>query len=99
MGDGFTITGEKNLRNVRILTLRAALKLEVNTGMRLTRGPAPYATIKREMGFRGNKEKVLAQLNAYIEEHILPEVSKTVRGASTVTGLKEREENDYHKVP
>lgn len=65
------ITGEQNIANARILTLRAALRLEV-LGLKRSRGCSVYAIIKREFGFKGSKQRVLEQLNAYTEEHILP---------------------------
>jgi hypothetical protein len=53
----------------RILTLKAALKLEV-AGM-TRRGRSVYAIVKDEFGFRGSKQKVLDQLEAYCQENIL----------------------------
>ena len=49
----------------RLLTIKSGLKLEIK-GMRLTRGRSCYAIAKSEFGFRGNKEKVLAQVEALI---------------------------------
>lgn len=71
------ITGEQNIRNVRILALRSALRLEVK-GLRLSRGRSAYKMIKDEFGFKGNKETVLAQLDIYIALNILPEEPATV---------------------
>lgn len=65
------ITGAEKIRNVRVLVLRSALKLEV-LGMG-RRGRSAYAIIKKEFGFRGNKQRVLDQLNKFIHENILPE--------------------------
>ena len=47
-----------------LLQLKYALKLEIG-GMRHSRGSV-YAYVKRMFGFRGNKAKVLAQLEAHI---------------------------------
>ena len=44
----------------RMRTLRGALKLEV-LGMK-RRGPSVYSIVKKEFGFKGNKQKVLEQL-------------------------------------
>ena len=52
----------------RILTLRAGLRLEV-LGIKRSRSPSFYAVTKDEFGFKGNKQKVLDQLNAYIDEN------------------------------
>ncbi len=64
------ITGEQNIKNARILTLRSALKLEV-AGMS-RRGRSVYSIVKEELGFKGNKQKVLDQLNDHINQNILP---------------------------
>lgn len=49
----------------RMLTMRSALRLEV-LGMRHSRGSV-YALVKREFGFRGNKQAVLDQLSLQIQ--------------------------------
>jgi hypothetical protein len=48
----------------RKLMLRSALRLEVQ-GIRVWRHTTAYAIIKREFGFRGNKQKVY---DAYSEQ-------------------------------
>lgn len=62
---GIMITGREDIAFYRLLTMRAALSLECK-GMHHSRGSV-YALVKREFGFKGNKEKVLAQLEAHIE--------------------------------
>ena len=59
------ITGERNIALWRLLTMKAALKLEV-AGMRHSHGSV-YALVKREFGFKGNKARVLEQLTAHID--------------------------------
>ena len=59
------ITGKDNIALYRLLTLKAALKLEC-LGMKHSQGSV-YALVKREFGFKGNKASVLAQLTAHIE--------------------------------
>ena len=59
------ITGKDNIALYRLLTLKAALKLET-LGMKHSQGSV-YALVKREFGFKGNKASVLAQLTAHIE--------------------------------
>ena len=49
----------------RLKALRGALKLEI-LGMRRN-GRSVYAIIKEEFGFKGNKQKVLQQLEDKIE--------------------------------
>ena len=50
----------------RVRALRGALKLEV-LGMRRG-GRSVYSIVKEEFGFKGNKKKVLEQLEAMIKE-------------------------------
>ena len=50
----------------RLLTLRSALELEI-LGMK-RRGRSVYAIIKEEFGFKGNKQKVYDQIDAYIQK-------------------------------
>ena len=68
---GFCIVGEENIRNARILTLRSALKLEVLTGLKMSKRISPFTIVKREFGFKGNKARVLEQLNAFIDENVM----------------------------
>tara|TARA_R100000152_G_C6558457_1_gene30222 strand:+ start:192 stop:392 length:201 start_codon:yes stop_codon:yes gene_type:complete len=50
----------------RLLVLRSALKLEIK-GMK-KRGKSAYSTIKQEFNLKGNKQRVLDQLNDIITE-------------------------------
>ena len=52
----------------RLLSLKGALKLEM-VGMK-RRGRSAYAIIKDEFGFKGNREKVLNQLQEHIERRM-----------------------------
>ena len=72
------ITGEQ-ITSYRILTLRKGLELELK-GLRLTRGRSCYSMIKTEFNFKGNKAKVLALINAYIENNILSNDGATGSG-------------------
>ena len=53
----------------RLRALRGALKLET-LGMRRG-GRSAYSIVKEEFGFKGNKQKVLEQLEAKINEKAL----------------------------
>jgi len=53
------------IEGYRLCAMRAALKLEI-LGIKHSRGSV-YALIKRQFGFRGNKQSVLEQLNKHIE--------------------------------
>lgn len=60
------LTHPDDIAFFRILSLKAALKLECKGMSR--RGTSAYKIVKDEFGFKGNKEQVLAQLLAYIDE-------------------------------
>ena len=64
-GGGFMCAGRDSVNLYRLLSIRKMCEMRL-LGLR-SRGPSPFTVIKRELGFRGNNEKVLAQLNAYIE--------------------------------
>ena len=51
----------------RLMTLRAELKLEA-AGMRRSRGPSALSILKKEFKWKGNREKILENLTAVIEE-------------------------------
>ena len=53
----------------RILALKGALKIEVHTGLR-RRGQSAYSIVKEEFGFKGNKARVLSQLEDWIAENL-----------------------------
>ena len=63
-----TITGRDDIDLYRTLTLRSGLELEIK-GIRLNRGRTCYAIAKQEWGFKGNKQKVLDQLNDVLERY------------------------------
>lgn len=51
----------------RLRALRGALKLEM-IGMK-RKGRSVYSILKEEFGFKGNKQKVLKQLEEKIKKH------------------------------
>lgn len=57
-----TLTTPDQIEAARLLTLRQMLKLELK-GMR-NRGRSAYAVLK-DMGFKGTRESVLTQLDAW----------------------------------
>jgi len=66
-GGGFVVTG-KATQLYRLIALKHAMKLELTTGMKMSRGISPFAIVKQEFGFKGNKQKVFDQLVKYIEQ-------------------------------
>jgi len=61
------LTGEQ-IGHARLLALRGALRLEIKGFGR--RGRSVYSIVKEEFGFKGNKKKVLDQLNEKISNEI-----------------------------
>lgn len=59
------ITGE-HTKLYRLLALKHALRLEIKGLKR--RGTSTYQIVKREFGFRGNRQSVLDQLTKYIRD-------------------------------
>ena len=52
----------------RLLALRGALKLEANYGLKLSRGVSALSIAKRSYGLRGNRAKIMAQVEQMIED-------------------------------
>ena len=63
---GSTLITGAHIPLYRLMVMASGLKLEIQ-GLRMTRGRTCYALAKSELGFRGNRAKVLAQLEAHIE--------------------------------
>ena len=59
------ITGDQ-IPLARLITLKHVLKLEMK-GMQVSRGRTCYSIIKDELGLRGNRQKVLDQLEEMLE--------------------------------
>ena len=50
--------------------MKHALRLEVRSGLKVSNKFNVYQMVKQEFGFKGSKQKVLEQLEAYIEEKL-----------------------------
>lgn len=61
-----TVLTGNQIEAARLLTLRQMLKLEMK-GLSKSRGPTAYSTLKM-MGWKGSREAVLAQLDAWRNE-------------------------------
>jgi hypothetical protein len=55
------LTTPNQIEGARLLTLRSMLKLEMK-GMSRSRSPSAYSMLK-QMGFKGTREQVLAQMD------------------------------------
>ena len=63
-----TLSTPNQIEGARLLTLRSMLKLEMK-GMSRSRAPSAYSMLK-QMGFKGTREQVLAELDAVRSELI-----------------------------
>lgn len=64
---GFVATGD-GIPLVRLVTLKAGLKLEI-VGMRVSRGPTCYSILKKQYGLKGTRQRVLEQVECMIRGH------------------------------
>ena len=62
------LTTTDQIEGARLLTLRSMLKLEMK-GMSRSKGPSAYSMLK-QMGFKGTREQVLAQMDEIRNELI-----------------------------
>ena len=68
MNEVIGLTDRNQITNYRHKVLLSGLKLELD-GMSLTRGRSCYSIIKKELGLKGNRQKVLIQFKKIIEEN------------------------------
>lgn len=63
------IEGPKAMNLMRLITLRQGLLIEHRTNgrMKLTRGPMCSTRVRRELGLKGNRPKLIEQLDKLIE--------------------------------
>ena len=54
------------IHKARLLALRTMMKLEAK-GLKMSRGRTAMAIVKQEFGFKGNRAKIQAQLEAIID--------------------------------
>ena len=82
------ITG-RGIDQVSFKSTLVALRLEVNTGMRMSRGYSAYTSVKKVFGLKGSKVKVLAQF---------VEICENVDRGIWPIGYKFRNREDEGKV-
>lgn len=64
------ITGKENIDFASILALRSALKIEVRTGMKMSRGLSPLKIAQtRGLTKAKTKAKALDDVNAYLAQY------------------------------
>lgn len=57
------ITTPGQIALYRLATLRTALKLEAR-GLKISRGPTALSILRSEYGYKGSRDKILAQVTA-----------------------------------
>ncbi len=63
------VTGYENIKCIRAFTMLGGLRSEIDYNMKLTaKAPSCYTLIKRELGFKGNREKVYNLYKEYLKE-------------------------------
>ena len=61
----------------RLCVLRAGLRYEIKTGMRMSNKTPKCSTIvRKEFGFKGTPVKLLAQLEAWMDARGFPDIKK-----------------------
>lgn len=64
LGDNMTaLTTPDQIATFRLATLRSALRLETK-GMKASRGPSAYSILRKDYGYKGTRDAVLAQVTA-----------------------------------
>lgn len=58
------LTNPTDIDNARRLTLRQMLKLEIK-GLSRSKGASAYSVLKKDYGYKGTREKVLSELDAW----------------------------------
>lgn len=64
------ITGTSQIMMTRALSMKHALRLEVRSGLKVSNKFNVYKLVKEEFGFKGSKQKVLEQLETYIDKKL-----------------------------
>ena len=70
------ITGD-DIPAFRLCVLRAGLRFEIRTGMRVSNKTPKCSTIvRKEFGFKGNPARLLAQLEQWMNERGYPDIKR-----------------------
>lgn len=96
-GGGSYVDTPEGIELYRILTLKQALKLEIK-GMKLSRGINAATIVKREFGFKGNKKKLLEQLEAYIAARFPKRENPEVADDELLENPRQRKDFDLSEV-
>lgn len=59
------VVGKPDVSMFRVMMILSGLAMEIQCGMKLTRGPKCSTIVRREYGFKGRPPKLLQQLVQY----------------------------------
>lgn len=62
------VTGSGSIQLFRLMTLRSMLKLELS-GLRVSKGRTAYSILKSELRLHGQRQAVLAQVDALLNTY------------------------------
>jgi len=60
--------GPKAVNFFRMNALLSGMRLELRSGMKLSRGPSCFTRVKKEYGLKGNKQKLIEQFENLVAE-------------------------------
>ena len=72
MSETYIVSDPNAIAHLRRVTLKLALETEIICGMK-RRGQTAYSIIKSQYGLKGNRQRVLKQFKALIEEQRPPD--------------------------
>ena len=64
---GTCFSGPKGIELYRLITLKHGLRVEIRTGMKMSRGPKCSTIARRVFGLKGSPAKLLAQIEKMVE--------------------------------
>jgi len=73
----FVIKDSDSIELARLITMDIALGLEIK-GLRRSRSPSAYSSIKTELNLKGNRQKVRDQLKIIIKERKIAVFGNTI---------------------
>ena len=73
MSEVYVVSDPNAIAHLRRVTLKLALETEILTGMNRGRRQTAYSIIKAEFKLKGNRQRVLEQFKALIEEQRPPD--------------------------
>tara|TARA_R110002110_G_scaffold197678_3_gene407803 strand:+ start:312 stop:557 length:246 start_codon:yes stop_codon:yes gene_type:complete len=73
MSETYIVSDPNAIAHLKRVTLKLALETEILTGMNRGRKQTAYSIIKSQYGLKGNRQRVLKQFKALIEEQRPPD--------------------------